>query len=209
MKVLVADDHPMVRDALARTLRLLDAQPTTVFEAGDYPGIERVLLEERPPLAIVDLNMPGMDGVSGLSRLRAAFPEVTLVVASGVEEPETIRRILAAGVSGFLPKSEAPEVLLQALRLVLSGGVYMPRQALADLQKGALPEQKAGVGELTPRQCDVLRQLMQGQPNKTIARHLGLTEGTVKIHIAAILRVLNARNRTEAVLRARSMGLGI
>jgi DNA-binding NarL/FixJ family response regulator len=128
-----------------------------------------------------------------------------LVVASGEDDPAVIRAALAAGAVGFLPKAESPDVLQQALRLVLGGGTYTPPQALSDLQPGAAPRPDAS--GLTPRQTDVLRCLMRGQPNKLIARELGLTEGTVKIHIAAILRVLQARNRTEAVVVARNLGL--
>ncbi|MBI3369156.1 MAG: response regulator transcription factor [Burkholderiales bacterium] len=115
--------------------------------------------------------------------------------------------LLALGACGFLPKSEGAEVMLQALRLVLSGGIYMPAQALDDYRNGQPPAPKPDAGGLTPRQLDVLHLLMRGEPNKLIARELGLTEGTVKIHIAAILRALQARNRTEAVVVARQLGI--
>lgn len=208
MHVLIADDHPMVRDALRRTLLLVqpDAQ---VREAGDYAGALQALQGANgpvPALALLDLHMPGMERVDGVRRLRLAAPGTTLVVASGEDDPAVIRGVMAAGAAGFLPKSESPEVLQQALRLVLGGGTYMPAQALADLRHGAPPPRPDASG-LTPRQMDVLRCLMRGQPNKLIARELGLTEGTVKIHIAAILRALQARNRTEAVVVARNLGL--
>jgi DNA-binding NarL/FixJ family response regulator len=208
MKVLIADDHPMVRDALRRTLLLV--QPDAeVHEAGDYAGALRALQGvdgPAPTLALLDLHMPGMERVDGVRRLRLAAPGATLVVASGEDDPAVIRAAMAAGAAGYLPKSESPEVLQQALRLVLGGGTYMPAQALADLRHGAPPPRPDASG-LTPRQMDVLRCLMRGQPNKLIARELGLTEGTVKIHIAAILRALQARNRTEAVVMARRLGL--
>jgi len=204
MRVLIADDHPLVRDALARTLRCV--QPDAeVLEAADFASALRVLQTEAPRLALVDLHMPGMERVDGVRRLRLLCPAVPLVVASGEDDPAVIRAALAAGAVGFLPKAESPDVLQQALRLVLGGGTYTPPQALADLQPGAAPRPDAS--GLTPRQTDVLRCLMRGQPNKLIARELGLTEGTVKIHIAAILRVLQARNRTEAVVVARNLGL--
>ena len=205
MKVLIADDHPMVRDALKRTLLLVEPG-AQVLEAADYAGALHLLQTESLQLALLDLHMPGMDRVDGLRRLRLLFPQVPFAVASGEDDPVVIRATLSAGAVGFLPKSEAPEVLQQALRLVLGGGTYMPAQALADLRHGAPPPRPDASG-LTPRQMDVLRCLMRGQPNKLIARELGLTEGTVKIHIAAILRVLQARNRTEAVVVARNLGL--
>ena len=205
MKVLIADDHPMVRDALKRTLLLIEPG-AHVLEAADYDSALHLLQTESPQLALLDLHMPGMNRVDGLRRLRLLFPQVPMAVASGEDDPVVIRATLTAGAVGFLPKSEAPEVLQQALRLVLGGGTYMPAQALADLRHGAPPPRPDASG-LTPRQLDVLRCLMRGQPNKLIARELGLTEGTVKIHIAAILRVLQARNRTEAVVVARNLGL--
>ena len=205
MKVLIADDHPLVRDALARTLLLVEPA-AQVLQAADYAAAVQLLQTEATQFALLDLHMPGMDRVQGLRRLRLQFPGVSMVVASGEDDPTVIRATLAAGAVGFLPKSETPEVLQQALRLVLGGGTYLPAQALADLRHGAPPPRPDASG-LTPRQTDVLRCLMRGLPNKLIARELGLTEGTVKIHIAAILRVLQARNRTEAVVVARNLGL--
>ena len=205
MKVLIADDHPLVRDALKRTLLLVEPG-AQVLEAADYAGALQLMQTEPLQLALLDLHMPGMDRVDGLRRLRLLFPQLPIALASGEDDPVVIRATLSAGAVGFLPKSESPELLQQALRLVLGGGTYLPAQALADLRHGAPPPRPDASG-LTPRQLDVLRCLMRGQPNKLIARELGLTEGTVKIHIAAILRVLQARNRTEAVVVARDLGL--
>lgn len=204
MRVLIADDHPLVRDALARTVRELEAG-AEVLEAGDLEALLQLAREGSADLALVDLNMPGMGGIAGVHRLRQAAPTLPVVVASGQEDSATIRAVLAAGALGFIPKSERPEVLLGALRLVRAGGVYVPPRLL---DASAAPA-AAKTGDLTPRQLDVLACLMRGEPNKLIARALGLTEGTVKIHIAAILRVLQVRNRTEAVLRARELGIGI
>lgn len=205
MRVLIADDHPLVRDALARTVRELDAG-ADVQQAGDFDGLLRLALAAPADLALLDLNMPGMNGSAGLRRLRERLPTLPVVVASGQDDAATIRSVLAAGAAGFIPKSERTEVLLNALRLVLGGGVYVPPRGLEEAAIAEAPAQ-AAAATLTPRQRDVLRALSRGQPNKLIARELGLTEGTVKIHIAAILRALQARNRTEAVVRARELGL--
>ena len=207
MRVLIADDHPLVRDALARTLHELDTA-AEVLQAGDLDSLLRLAQAEPADLALLDLNMPGMNGVAGLRRLRQALPTLPVVVASGQDDAATIRAVLAAGAVGFIPKSERAEVLLGALRLVLAGGVYVPLRML-DQDAAMAPAPHADASGLTPRQRDVLRALSRGQPNKLIARELGLTEGTVKIHIAAILRALQARNRTEAVVRARELGLDV
>lgn len=202
MKALIADDHPMVRDALSRTLRGIEPG-IEIAEAADAPGAIAQLQQQAVSLLLVDLQMPGMEGVAGVRRLRALFPTVPLVVVSADQEPVTVRAALAAGAVAYLPKSEPPEVLQQALRLVLAGGTYTP--ALAQAAAGAAaghPDLQA----LTPRQRDVLRGLSRGLPNKLIARELNLSEGTVKIHIAAVLRALRARNRTEAVVLARQLG---
>ena len=208
MKVLIADDHPMVRDALARTVRELDAR-AEVQQAGDFDSLLRLAVGnagDPVDLALLDLNMPGMNGIDGLRRLREQLPTLPVVVASGQDDAQTIRAVLGAGAAGFIPKSERAEVLLSALRLVLAGGVYVPARLLDAPPPGAASP-AAGAALLTPRQRDVLRALSRGQPNKLIARELGLTEGTEKIHIAAILRALQARNRTEAVVLARELGL--
>jgi DNA-binding NarL/FixJ family response regulator len=206
MKVLIADDHPMLRDALARLLTRI--QPSVqVLHAGDAADASSVLLQGLPDLAIFDLHMPGMERVEGVRRLHLRHPTLRLVVASGDDDPAVVRACLAAGAVGFLPKSEPPERLEQALRALLAGGSHVPALALADLQPGAPLPPAPDAGALTPRQLDVLRCLVRGAPNKLIARELGLTEGTVKIHVAAILRALHARNRTEAVVVARRLGL--
>ena len=205
MRVLIADDHPMVRDALARTVHELEPA-AEVHQAGDFDSLLRLALEGSADLVLLDLNMPGMGGIAGLQRLRARLPTIPVVVASGQDDAATIRAVLAAGAAGFIPKSERPEVLLGALRLVLAGGVYVPPRSL-DAPPPAAVSPAGAAGLLTPRQRDVLRAMSHGQPNKLIARELGLTEGTVKIHIAAILRALHARNRTEAVVRANELGL--
>jgi DNA-binding NarL/FixJ family response regulator len=177
-----------------------------VVQVGDYPSLVERVTAAVPDLLLVDLNMPGMNGLEGLRRLRERFTSLPIVVASGQDDPATIRGALATGVNGFIPKTDPPDLLLQALRTVRAGGIYIPSRTLGDFQNGRQPP-ALGSSSLTPRQIDVLRLLLKGEPNKLIARQLGLTEGTVKIHIAAILRALQARNRTEAVVRARELGL--
>ena len=206
MYVVIADDHPLVRDALARVVRQIEPQ-ARVEEAGDFAALCALIDREPPELLLLDLNMPGMDGLAGLRRLRQRYPSLSTVVASGQDDPVTIRSVLATGASGFISKADPPQTLVNALRLVATGGVYVSARLL-DGGLGGAASHPADASGLTPRQRDVLDLLLLGHPNKQIARSLGLTEGTVKIHIAAILRALQARNRTEAVLRARTLGLG-
>ena len=206
MNVLIVDDHPLVRDALTHTVQALSGDvdvAVEVTQAADYAGLMGALMRCGFDLALVDLQMPGMDGLAGVLRIRAASPLLPLVVASGQDDAPTIRAVLAAGAAAFVPKTSPAAVQLNALRIVLAGGVYVPPQLLA----APPPPGRIPGGGLTPRQLDVLGGLFKGLPNKLIARELGLTEGTVKIHIAALLRVLQARNRTDAVLRARAAGL--
>jgi DNA-binding NarL/FixJ family response regulator len=156
-------------------------------------------------LALLDLYMPGMSGVDGVIRFRAAFPEIPLVVLSASELAEDIHRLLAAGALGYVTKSSPSEVILGALRLVLAGGVYIPPSVLEQHSGGDSDPSRPG--PLTARQVEVLRELAKGQSNKQIAKALEVTEGTVKIHLAAIFRILKVNNRTEAVLVAQKMGL--
>jgi DNA-binding NarL/FixJ family response regulator len=194
-----------VRDALARAIARADPV-ATIVEAADFASTLRLIAEHSPDLVLIDLNMPGMAGVAGVRDLRGRHPTLRLLVASGQEDPPTIRAALAAGANGFFPKSAAPEWLMQAIAIVMAGSSYVPPHALADCHDGGPPALPSVAG-LTARQLDVMQCLLKGLPNKSIARELGLVEGTVKMHIAAILRALHARNRTEAVVRARELGL--
>ncbi|MEO7855160.1 MAG: response regulator transcription factor [Rubrivivax sp.] len=205
MKIVIADDHPLLREALVVTVMraVTDAE---VRQAKDFDSLYEACASWAPSLALVDLNMPGMNALQGLQTLRRDFPTLALLVASAQEDAPTIRAVLASGVNGFFPKTGAPELLGSAIHLVLAGEAYVPPGALAGL--GGDAPHRPDLSGLTPRQRDVLMRLLHGHPNKLIARELGLTEGTVKIHIAAILRALGARNRTEAVVRAHELGLG-
>ncbi len=175
MKALIADDHPMVRDALARTLQGVEPG-IEILQAADAPAALALLQQQPVSLLLVDLQMPGMDGLAGVRRLRALCPTVPLVVVSADEEPATVRAALAAGAAAYLPKSEPPEVLQQALRLVLAGGTYTPAQALADGGGNGRPELDA----LTPRQRDVLRALRARNRTEAVvlARQLGFDPGS-------------------------------
>jgi len=164
--------------------------------------------------------MPGAEGYSHIAELRERLPALPIIVLSGVEDPDVMRAAIDLGALGFIPKAYSPDVMLSAVRLVLAGGVFVPQMMLSGMshQPAGAPPAAADAaggarstsldqlrGLLTERQIDVLRLLSQGKPNKLIARDLGISEGTVKIHLAAIFRALDVRNRTEAVVAARGL----
>jgi DNA-binding NarL/FixJ family response regulator len=162
------------------------------------------LIAERSDLdlLLVDLNMPGVRGLDVARAVRSASPLLPVAVVSAEEQPGLASALLALGVSAFIPKSDPAEVIVGAVRLVLAGGVYVPPRLIRDFGAPA----KAGSGTdpgLTARQLDVLRLLAQGKSNKVIARELGVTEGTVKVHLLAVFRTLDVRNRTAAVIAAQ------
>ncbi len=214
MRILLADDHSLFREGLLHVLKELGTEPDVV-QAADYPGA--IEMAERNPdldLALLDLNMPGMDGLTGVRTFRSRFPMLPVIVLSASEDPEDVKRALDAGVLGYIPKSSTAPVMLSAIKLVLAGGVYLPSLLLA--HEGSAPETPArpapaggrrGTRGLTERQLQVLALLAEGKPNKVIARTLDITEGTVKIHLAAIFQTLGVRNRTEAVIAAQEMDL--
>jgi DNA-binding NarL/FixJ family response regulator len=173
------------------------------FEAGRADDVQ-ALLEQLPDLdlALIDFNMPGASSVHWISQLRSRHPALPLVVISAQEDAGLVRQLIALGVSGFIPKSDSARIVLQAVTLVLAGGTYAPLRLLNPSHTEAAANGGA-VADLTPRQLDVLQHLARGLPNKLIARELQLSEGTVKVHLLAIYRALNARNRTEAVVAAQ------
>lgn len=198
MKVLLADDHPLMREALRQVLFSLDPR-AVVLDAQDYPGL--LSLGARHPdadLALVDLNMPGLPAQEGIRQFRRCFPGLPLVVLSASEAARDIRGAFDAGALGYILKSSPAAVMLSALRQVLDGQVYAPQRTRHG--DPAFVATGASDSRLTPRQIEVMRLLQQGCPNKIIAHQLRLTEGTVKVHLAAIFKALGVRNRTEAVL---------
>lgn len=208
MKILLADDHPLFREGVKPILIKLDTD-VKILEAVDFPTAFEVAHRHRDlDLALMDLNMPGMAGVDGVIRFRATFPDIPVVVLSAAEESADIQHLLAEGALGYVSKASPSELILSALRLVLSGGIYVPTHLLPSGTDVVLPDAKLmRQYGLTLRQMQVLRELANGLSNKQIAKELQVTEGTVKVHMASIFRVLNVNNRTEALLVAQKMGL--
>lgn len=208
LRILLADDHEMVRLAMRHALAPL-APNIHWLEAQNATEVERWAAED-PDLALVDLNMPGSAGVPWIGHLRARFPTLPLIVVSAEESCALVHALIDCGVAGFIPKSDSAAIVLQAVRLVLSGGTYAPLRFLkgtgaphAATNGAAVAASGSSVHGLTQRQLEVLALLARGLPNKSIARELGLSEGTVKVHLLAIFRALAVRNRTEAVVAAQ------
>lgn len=208
MKILLADDHPLFREGVKPVLLKLDRR-VTLIEADDYPSAFAAMHRVREvDLALLDLYMPGMSGLEGIARFRAAFPDIPVVVLSASEQIEDIEKLLAAGALGYITKSSPSDVILSALQRVLAGRVYVPPNLLE--QSAAEPAaqlKNSAANALTSRQIEVLRQLAKGLSNRQIGDNLQVTEGTIKLHVAAIFRLLKVNNRTEAVLVAQKMSL--
>ena len=217
MKILAVDDHPLIRDALRQVLKVLDPDmhllsaanaQETLATAADNPDLNLVLL---------DLSLPDANGFEVLHQLREQHPGIPIVVLSATDDAASVMRALDDGAMGFIPKTSSNDVLLGALRLVLGGGVYLPAEVLRHstaispnpLATPGVPHKEITCRDLglTERQAQVLALVVQGKPNKLICRSLNLAEGTVKIHISAILRALNVANRTQAVVAVGKLGL--
>jgi DNA-binding NarL/FixJ family response regulator len=211
MKLLIVDDHPFLRDGLAALLVQMGPD-TTVLQARDAnEGI--ALVDHHPDLDVVilDLAMPGMEGVQALSEFGRKRPDLPVIVLSSSEDPRDVRRALASGALGYVPKSASQHVLLSAIRLVLNGDLYVPPLILDEKintsARRSTGTEGAGNRLLTARQIEILTLLSEGKPNKTIAATLALSEKTVKAHITAIFKALNVVNRTQAAAAGREQGI--
>lgn len=212
MQILLADDHAMVRDGLVPFLERLQPN-TTVIEAGTFPDALNAARNATDlGLAILDLYMPGMDGLAGLGALRAEFPALPIVILSGSTKPEDALQAIEHGACGFVPKTMRGETILGVLRLVLSGEKYIP-PFLFDYRDTAAQPAAPGtapgstLASLTPRERDILEMIVDGAPNKVIARELNLQEVTVKAHLRNMFRKLDVANRTEAARTALVAGM--
>jgi DNA-binding NarL/FixJ family response regulator len=221
MKFLLVDDHALIREAVRGVLKELD-DGATIFEASRWSEAAR-LLGEHSDLALVllDLGLPDRDGFAALEEARTHHPRIPIVILSASCARDHVVKALDLGAVGFIPKSGEREVMLSALRLVFSGGVYIPPEILSRSeplpavparpsapgrrQDGPAPASPADLG-LTARQVDVLALMMRGISNKAICRLLDLAEPTVKNHVTAILKALKASNRTEAVIMVGALG---
>ena len=272
-RLLIIDDHTLVAEALAWTFRMAQDRYEAITACTLDDGV-RLLGEQDWDAVLLDLGLPGCQGIDALRAVRAADARVAVAVVSAATEPDVMRACLRGGADGFIPKTASPEVMRSAVQLVIGGGKYVPPEALAESvpaasdagsagvlravghashQEMAAPMPLAGVAfahpaagavplampqsarasgwpylravdapapaapdrsrivprslGLTERQADVLWLMLDGLPNKLICRRLDLAEGTVKVHVSAVLRALGVHSRTQAVVAAARLGL--
>lgn len=206
-KFVVADDHPLFRGALKEALVGM-AERSTVLEAGDFDSVKSLIAaNDDADLVLLDLTMPGASGLSGLVALRGLHSSMPMIVVSAHDDPETIRRALELGASGFIPKSASMEEIRAAVSSVLSGGIHTPEGI--DLGVEADPEISDLIHRLqtlTPQQTRVLGMIAEGMLNKQIAYELQVSEATIKAHVSAVLQKLGVDSRTQAVIRLSRIG---
>lgn len=208
MHILIADDHPLFCDAL-RVVAALSFDEVAYTEANNFDQVLQSLDEDEPfDLILLDLNMPGADGFTGLLRLRDETPSTPVIVVSATEDKTVVDRALACGAMGFIPKSMPKDDMVQAIRMVMEGNVYRPHDAPPTTRRSRAPNDQElmdGLASLTKRQRAVLSLLARGRSNKQIAYELDVTNTTVKAHITAILRKLKVTSRTQAVIVASTI----
>ncbi len=208
-RIIIADDHPLFRGAMKQALSS-SFSDAAVTEAGSFDEVNGLLADGKTPdLVLLDLNMPGMQGFSGLAYLRASFPDVPVLVVSASEDPQVMRRCIDFGASGFLPKTKGIEMMREAVATVMAGGAWTPPEfdptAPVDRESADLVRRLAS---LTPQQVRVLMMLSEGLLNKQIAYELSVSEATVKAHVSAILTKLGVDSRTQAVIAAAKIEAG-
>jgi DNA-binding NarL/FixJ family response regulator len=216
MKILVVDDHALIREALRGVLKELKPDATVEEAATSRQALERIGDGADYELILLDLNLPDADGLEILTTLGERHAGLPVVVLSGSNDRETVARALELGALGFIPKSAPREVMVSAFNLIFAGGIYIPPEILAPRASAPKPSAPMPAAKsmtaaelgLTERQMDVLALMMRGKSNKAICRQLDLAEPTVKNHVTAILKALKATNRTEAVIAAGALGLG-
>ncbi|MCB1453248.1 MAG: response regulator transcription factor [Rhizobiaceae bacterium] len=206
-KFVVADDHPLFRGALKQALAGIEGE-NAILEAGDFDSTKTLIAEnDDADLLLLDLTMPGASGLSGLVALRGIHSSMPVIVVSAHDDPETIRRSLELGASGFISKSAGMEAIREAVTTVLAGGVYTPEGIeLGSEGDPEISDVIRRLQSLTPQQTRVLGMLAEGKLNKQIAYELQVSEATVKAHVSAVLQKLGVDSRTQAVITLSRIG---
>ncbi len=213
--VLLVDDHSLITTAMSALLTSMYPDVTVMIGSNAKDARELAAnYGDSADLMILDLGLPDSHGTGLLEELLVQYPALKILVLSGIADPESILKTLSSGAAGFVPKSLDANLLKDAISFVLDGGVYIPSKILTQQQSiGMNPQQPqenpSSTVHLTPRQCQVLKLLSQGDSIKTICKKLELSEGTIKTHVTAIYRAFDAKNRTEALIAARKNGFNV
>lgn len=201
MRILLADDHDLVRETLAAYL--LAEGMCEVESVADLPAaLEAARRGQEFDLILLDFNMPGMNGLEGLAKMKAVVPGRPVAIITGTTQRDLAEAALEAGAAGFIPKTLASRAMVAAVNLMAAGDVFAPISLL--MQE---PEVAEALATLTRREMDVLKGICAGKSNKEIARDLEVQEVTVKLHVKTLSRKLGAKNRTHAAMIARDAGL--
>ena len=198
MKILHADDHPMFREGLGFFLKLLDSQVVPLEASNLRSALDKLALESPVDLMLLDLEMPGMNGLEGFYTIRRRYPDMPIAIVSGVTDTRIIRTLLDGGARGYIPKLSGSEQLMGALRRILQGEIYLPDTLFVPAPQSAPADDQTS--PLTSRQQEILPLLAEGMPNKQIANTLGVTEGTIKQH----LRICSGASVRATALRQSS-----
>jgi len=208
--ILIVDDHPLFIKGVQALLAELEPGVTTVG-AGSIDEAGAAVSRAKPDLVLLDLKLPGVDNLDALTRMREILDATPIVVVSGNDSAEYIWKAIEQGAAGYIPKDTDQPLMIHALRVVLARGVYIPPQALRGEVVGAAPSRGAAPMKQQPpfsgRQMAVLQMLLQGKPNKVIARNLSIAEGTVKSHLWAIYQALGVNSRLQAMAKAHELRL--
>ena len=224
MKILIADDHELFLKGLEFTLKE-NLENITIISAQNYTEIFNLISQHKDiNLIITDLSMPGANWLSAITKIHQTLPEIPLIIISAVFDKEILQQTLDIGVSGYIPKTASNNLIISAINLVLAGGIYIPHDLLYSTKKqseNTIPDyikplkalEKENISTkdkknkgLSERQMEIVKCIAEGLSNKEIAYRLNLTEGTVKVHITIILKLLNVKNRTSAVIEATKRG---
>ena len=213
MNLLIVDDHKLFREGMRYVLEaglsedLIDNEVLSIYEATDgATALQCASLNPQLDLVLLDLSLPDASGLDILIKITESFPILPVVILSASQEGRDIRKCLDLGAMGFIPKDSSSSAVINAIRLVLTGNIYVPPALLLN-QMDAPVNDRAASRVLTGRQLDVMQLIASGHSNKDIARALNLAETTVKMHVTHIMRALEVSNRTQAVVKAEKLGL--
>jgi DNA-binding NarL/FixJ family response regulator len=199
--VLTVDDHPLIRTALREVLRAWQESIELIETSNPEEGLAAIRQRPEVDLILLDLTFAGHDGIAFVSRFRAAAPAAPLVVYTMHEDEATLKRVLACGAAGLIPKTHSSKLLQKAIELVMEGGIYVP----PNFARGLAQPEPAPHGPMSEQQRRIVELLVQGFPNKEIARKLGIAPNTVKNQLTVVFQILGASNRTQAAIAARAL----